>query len=42
MIGRVRRESSTWWPPLDEIIAAARSFYPDSPAESQDPLSAAR
>jgi hypothetical protein len=31
-----------WWPPLDEIIAAARSFYPGSLAESQDPLGAAR
>jgi hypothetical protein len=31
-----------WWPPLDEVLAAARSFYPGDLAERQDPLSAGR
>jgi hypothetical protein len=24
-----------WWPPLDEVIETARTFYPDSLAEGQ-------
>jgi hypothetical protein len=31
-----------WWPPLDQVIAAARSFYPGGLAESQDPPGGAR
>jgi hypothetical protein len=27
-----------WWPALDEVIGTARSFYPDSLAESSAAL----
>jgi hypothetical protein len=31
-----------WWPPLDEVIATARDFYPGSLAESESELAASR
>ncbi|MBO0838548.1 MAG: hypothetical protein J2P28_23960, partial [Actinobacteria bacterium] len=31
-----------WWPSLDDIVAAARDFYPGALAESESELAAAR
>jgi hypothetical protein len=28
-------EHGPWWPPLDEVLDAARRFYPGAPAETQ-------